>query len=224
MPPRVALQTVAALVVLTLVAFTAWRGAPDTAAEWMAPIGPAVALAGAGLWAFDRYVWRWRGVRKPVGRPVLDGTWHGELASDWVNPATGEGVPPDSNVFLVVRQRYWSMTVRMLTKESSSASLRADLTKYDDGVHQLVYLYGNTPRQQFRHRSELHYGAAVLTAPKNHEDGIEGHYFTDRKTCGEMRFHTRYSTHAETHAAALRLLSPAPAEMAERDTGAETAA
>lgn len=139
MPPRVVLQTVAALVVLMLVGFTAWRGAPDTAADWTAPIAPSVALAGVGLWVFDRYAWRWRGVRNLVARPVLDGTWHGELASDWVNPQTGQRVEPDANVFLVVRQRYWSITVRMLTKESASASLRADLTKYEDGVHQLVY-------------------------------------------------------------------------------------
>jgi hypothetical protein len=208
MPPKVVLQTVAALVVLALVGLTAWRGAPDTAAEWIAPIAPSVAVAWAGLWAFDRYAWRWRGVRSLVARPVLDGTWHGELASDWVNPETRQRVEPDANVFLVVRQRYWSITVRMLTKESASASLRADLTKYEDGVHQLVYLYGNTPRQQFRHRSELHYGGAVLAAPRNHEDGIEGHYFTDRKTCGDMRFHARYPAHAETHSAALQLLSP----------------
>lgn len=215
MPPKVALHTVAVLVVLTLVGVTAVRGAPDTVSEWMAPIAPAVAVAWAGLWLFDRYAWRWPGVRSMVGRPVLDGTWHGELASDWVNPRTGAGVPPDPEVFLVVRQRYWSVTVRMLTKESASASLRADLTKYEDGVHQLVYLYGNTPRQQFRHRSGVHYGGAVLTAPKDHQHGIEGHYFTDRKTCGDMRFHTRYTTHVETHAAGLRLLAPTdPAQAA----------
>jgi hypothetical protein len=206
MPPKVALQTVAALVILTLVGLTALRGAPHTVSAWMAPIGPAVAVAWAGLWVFDRYAWRW--LSSVVGRPVVDGTWHGDLASDWVNPETGEGVPLDANVFLVVRQRYWSVTVRMLTKESASASLRADFTKYEDGVHQLVYLYGNTPRQQFRHRSEVHYGGAVLSAPKDRESGVEGHYFTDRKTCGEMRFHTRYRKHVETHAAGLRLLGP----------------
>ena len=208
MPPKVALQTVAVLVVLTLLGLTALRGAPDTVTEWIAPIAPAVAVGWAGLWLFDRYAWRWPGVRNVVGRPVLDGTWHGELASDWVNPKTGEGVPPDPNVFLVVRQRYWSVTVRMHTKESSSASLRADLAKHEDGVHQLVYLYGNTPRQPFRYRSELHYGGAVLCAPKDPSHGIEGHYFTDRKTCGDMRFHTHYSTYVETHAHAMRLLAP----------------
>jgi hypothetical protein len=207
-PPKVVLQTVAVLVVLTLVGLTALRGAPNSVSDWMAPITPAVAIAWAGLWLFDRYAWRWPGVRRIVGRPVLNGTWQGELASTWVNPATGERVSPDPNVFLVVRQRFWSVTVRMLTKESASASLRADLTKYEDGVHQLVYLYGNTPRQQFRHRSEVHYGGAVLTAPRDASQGIEGHYFTDRKTCGDMRFHTRFKRHVETHAAGLQLLAP----------------
>src|SRR4051812_47720370 len=138
MPPKAVLQTVAALVILALIGLTALRGAPDTLSEWLAPIAPAGAVAGSGLWVFDRDAWRWPGIRKLTGRPVLHGTWHGTLASSWKNPATGEQVPPDPDVFLVIRQRFWSVSVRQLTKESASASMTASLTKDDDGVHQLA--------------------------------------------------------------------------------------
>jgi hypothetical protein len=205
-PPKAVLQTVAALVVLALLGLTALRGAPDSLNEWLAPIAPAVAVAWAGLLVFDRYAWRWPGIRKLTGRPGLHGTWHGRLASDWVNPKTNERVPPDPDVFLVIRQRFWSISVRQLTKESASASMTASLTSGEDGVHELVFIYGNKPKQEFRHRSEIHHGAAVLTAPRSVGDGIEGHYFTDRKTCGDLTFPTRYKHLGETHEAGRRLV------------------
>jgi hypothetical protein len=210
MPAKAVLYVVAALVVLVL-GLTAFRGAPDTPAEWLAPIGPAVAVAPAGLVAFDRWLWRWPGICKLHARPVLHGTWHGTLASDWVNPETGEGIPPDDDVFLVVRQRFWQVGVRLLTKESRSSSTVAAFKTDCDGVHQLYYVYANTPRPEVRYRSELHLGTVVLGAPRDLSQGLEGHYFTDRKTGGEMHFRERHKKLIETHAAGRDLVESAPA-------------
>jgi SMODS-associating 2TM, beta-strand rich effector domain len=209
-PAKSILYVVAALVVAALLVYTAARGhQPENTSEWLSPIGPAVALAGVGLWLFDMYVWRWPGICRLVGRPVLHGTWHGELASDWVDPQTEERIPPDPDVFLVVRQRFWQVSVRLLTKESASASMLANFTKGSDGVHQLVYVYGNTPRPEVRERSEVHYGAVVLKAPRDRDQGLEGDYFTDRKTRGEMYFRQHYKKLVETHAAGRALVATA---------------
>ncbi|MPZ24601.1 MAG: hypothetical protein GEU28_13960 [Dehalococcoidia bacterium] len=207
MPPKSALYVAAGAVVALAFVIALVRGsAPDTVSEWLAPIGPAVALASAGLWLFDRYAWRWRGLRKLTGRPLLHGTWHGTLRTDWVDPQTGQQKSQDDNVFLVIRQRFSDLTVRMLTQESTSGSLEANLIRDPDGVHRVAYLYDNTPRPEVRHRSQIHYGATVLVTPKDTEaEGIEGHYFTDRTTSGEMRFHTRYKQLAETWVAAMNL-------------------
>jgi hypothetical protein len=110
-------------------------------------------------------------------------------------------------VFLVVRQRFWHVSVRLLTRESSSASMLANFTTEADGVHQLIYVYANTPRSDVRDRSELHYGAVVLGAPRDPNEGLEGHYFTDRRTRGEMHFPQRFDALIETHAARSQLLS-----------------
>ncbi len=191
--------------------FTALYGAvrqttPDSLSEWASPIGPAVTVAVVVLFLFDRYLWRLPGVRHLTGLPLLHGSWHGSLTTSWVDPETGKVKPPDENVFLVIRQRFWGLTVRMLTSESRSASLQANLVRDEDGVHRLVYLYDNTPRPEVRHRSQIHYGATVLHAPKNaHNEGLEGSYFTDRDTVGEMHFRTRYRKLVETHSAALNL-------------------
>ena len=207
MPAKTILYAVASLVVAALFGYSAIRGhTPRHASEWLAPIGPAVAAAAGGLWLFDRFAWRWPGIRHLVGRPILRGTWYGELASEWVNPQTGQPIPADPNVFLVVRQRYWQVSVRVLTKESSSASIVASFRADADGVQQLVYVYSNAPRPEVRHRSERHYGAAVLGAPRDPHDGLEGYYFTDRGTRGEMRFRECFKTLVETHTAGMALV------------------
>jgi hypothetical protein len=204
---KVVVQVVALVVVLTSAVLALIHGhAPRSAVDWLAPIGPAVAAAGTLLWAFDRYVWRWPGVRRLVGKPILDGTWHGELASRRVDPKTGERVPPTYNVFLVVRQRYWKVTARFFTKESSSESLTAELKRADDGVCQLVYVYRNTPRPGVRDHFPIHSGTVVLNAPKDQDDGLEGEYFTGRATTGELCFTQHFKRHIESYSAGLKLL------------------
>lgn len=202
MPARTALYVVSALVVAGLLLDSAIRGhSPQAVSEWLAPIGPAVTVAAAALWIFDRWAWRQPGIRRLSGRPLLHGSWHGELVSDWVNPATGKRVDPDLDVYLVVRQRFWSVSVRLFTNESTSRSLFAELTADDDGVCQLLYIYDNRPESEVRFRSEPHFGAVVLTAPQNRNDGIIGQYFSDRKTRGDMRFHVHFPQLVESYSA-----------------------
>jgi SMODS-associating 2TM, beta-strand rich effector domain len=208
MPTKTILYAVAGLAVAVLFGISAIRGhAPHNASEWLSPIGPAVAAASIGLWLFDRFLWRWPGIRRLVGRPVLHGTWHGELTSDWVDPETQRRIPADPDVLLVVRQRFWRVSVRLLTKESASSSILANFNADADGVHQLIYVYANTPRSELRDRSELHYGAVVLGAPRDPNEALEGHYFTDRKTRGEMCFRRRFAARVETHAAGRELVA-----------------
>jgi hypothetical protein len=198
------------LVVALLASLAALRGsAPESVSEWLAPVAPAVALAGFGLWVFDGYAWRWPGICKLVGRPVLHGTWHGEIASNWIDPATQQRIVADPDVFLVVRQRYWQITVRLLTKESSSASTLAEFVRHADGVHQLVYMYSNTPRPELRQRSALHQGIVVLHAPAKREGMLEGAYFTDRSTTGALRFRRHFATPIATHDAGRELVASA---------------
>lgn len=208
MPARAGLYVVAVLVVVGLLLDSLIGGhPPEAASDWLAPIGPSVTIGVAALLIFDRWGWRQPGIRRLTTRPVLHGTWHGEVASRWINPATGKGIDPDPNTFLVVRQRFWSVSVRLLTNESSSCSLFAELTAGADGVCQLLYIYLNQPRAEVQHRSNPHYGGVVLTAPKNREDGIEGQYFTQRETTGDMRFHVHFPQVVESYSAGQKLIT-----------------
>jgi hypothetical protein len=200
MPARAGLYVVSGIVVAGLLAGSAIRGhPPQSISEWLAPIGPAVTLAVACLVLFDRWAWRQPGIRRLHHRPLLHGTWHGELATSWIDRNTGRRKAPDPDVFLVIRQKFWSISARLLTNESTSNSLFAELTAGKDGVCQLLYVYLNSPQAAVEHRSRLHYGAVVLNAPRNRHDGLEGRYFTDRKTTGDMRFGVHYRQLVESH-------------------------
>jgi hypothetical protein len=127
-----------------------------------------------------------------VPYPDLQGTWEGEVRSTWINPTTGAGVSPIPSK-LVIRQTFSSISCVLLTGESQSYSVAAQINEDDDsGVLRLSYAYTNRPRARVRFRSEIHDGAAILTVKEEKEFVLDGEYWTSRKTTGEMTF-TRVS-------------------------------
>ena len=54
------------------------------------------------------------------------------------------------------------------------------------GEKQLIYHYLNKPKTEFRHRSEIHFGTAILSL--NDTKKLTGDYYTDRNTKGDMEF------------------------------------
>src|SRR5262245_13979619 len=87
---------------------------------WFRPFSTVVGVLLLLLVAFDLWAWRWRFLRGWfVPRPDLRGTWRVELQSEWKNPATDTVVGPIV-AYLVVRQTFSSLSVRMLTAESAS--------------------------------------------------------------------------------------------------------
>lgn len=207
MPPRPAIYTIVAVAILTLFGYSAVRGhTPATPSEWLAPLGPAVTIAALTLIAFNRWVWRWPGVRKLHGRPLLHGTWHGHVASSWSAGGQDPRGAATASVFLVIRQKFWDVSVRLITAESSSRSLIAGVTRGPDGVCELIYVYGSTPQAGVRERSAPHHGSSVLTAPSDPSEGLHGQYFTDRNTTGDMHFPDRYKKLIESYAAGEELI------------------
>jgi len=89
-------------------------------------IGGAVVLV---LAIFDHWLWRvpilqgWF-----VKRPDLRGTWRASFQTSWRNPETGE-IPGPMTGFMVVRQTYCDITMRLFTKESSSHFVADELSR-----------------------------------------------------------------------------------------------
>ena len=205
-PSRVFVQAIVLVVAgVYLVAFLA-RGLPT--AELFAPIGAASSAASLLVLAFDHFLWRLPRVgRRLSRRPDMRGTWRGSLASNWKDPQTGQRIDPDPEVYLVVRQTFWSVTANLITKESKSCSTTATIEDDGCGQYQFVAQYRNTPRASVRERSEVHHGSFKLDVGGEPVDRLEGYYWTDRNTMGELEFDRRSSKAVDsfTHAQALDL-------------------
>lgn len=167
-------------------------------------ITPVVSGLLMALAVFDRWAWHWPIVRQLLARsrPDLRGTWRGSLTSSWVDPATKEPIAP-LETFLVVRQTFSSLSIRLLTAESASEALAAEVVAASDATSKVVWVYRNEPRSAARSHSEIHFGGACVNVVNSGSpSSLEGHYWTDRsgaQTTGELWFAERVSARAESY-------------------------
>lgn len=153
-------------------------------ATWLKPFSTVIGGVLLLLLAFDKLLWRWELLHGWfVKRPDLQGTWQIELSSQWKDPQTGES-PPNITTFLVVRQSFSLISLRMLTPESSSEVLGADIVESSDGTYRVYAVYRNEPKISIRERSPIHYGGLVLAVEGSPVNSLSGHYWTDRNSCG----------------------------------------
>jgi hypothetical protein len=154
--------------------------------SWFKPLSTVTTVVLYAVMAFDLWLWKipflhgWF-----VKRPVLDGTWKVEIRSNWINPATQTGIPPVEG-YMVVRQTFSTVSIRLLTAESSSELVGAEIVCSSDGLYCISGVYRNEPRLELRDRSPIHYGGVWLKVIDEPSKKMIGHYWTDRESKGEM--------------------------------------
>jgi len=141
----------------------------------------------AAIWAgyFSR-AWKWPYIRKLIFyRPNLNGTWIGEFKSDWKNEQ-GQGVPPGRFV-LVVRQSFFSISIRAYTEKQKTISYVESLVLDDGrGTKFLAYLYAEKRSTAIEHGPRQ--GAAELDLIEDSSHKIlEGEFWTHTGTTGFVR-------------------------------------
>ncbi len=140
--------------------------------------------------AFELWLWKLPLVHDwLVKRPVIEGTWRAELRSNWKDPS-GVTIAPVEG-FVVIRQTFLNLSLRLLTKESSSHLLGTEIVCSVDGLYCVSGVYRNEPRYEDRSHSPIHYGAVWLQVINMPTQMLQGHYWTDRNTAGEMRLTER---------------------------------
>jgi hypothetical protein len=158
---------------------------------WLQQLSTVITLVLYAVMAFDLWLWKlpvlhgWF-----VKRPVIDGTWKVEIRSNWIDPETGAGIPP-VQAYMVVRQTFSTLSLRLLTAESSSELVGTEIVCSTDGLYCVSGVYRNEPRFQVRARSPIHYGAVWLKIIDEEEKKVIGHYWTDRDSAGEMEMSKR---------------------------------
>jgi hypothetical protein len=121
---------------------------------------------------------------------------------------------PKTTVSIAIRvmQTASVVTVTQFTTESTSNSKHVQLAKLPDDRWRLTWSYENTPRSGVRDRSGLHNGFAEALLGGN-GDSLDGEYFTDRLTRGELHLPawspTQYGT-ADSAFQATDFISPNP--------------
>jgi hypothetical protein len=182
------------------------EGVPVTV-SWIRPISAVTAILLGLLGAFDLFLWRLRLLQGWfVKKPVLRGTWAATLVSNWVNPQTGEKVAPIP-AYVVIRQTFSFLSLRLFTKESRSEVLGAEVIRAQDGAYCIVGVYRNEPRLEVRHRSPIHHGAIYLHVVGSPVIRLEGHYWTDRDTNGSMELTQRNKKLADDFQTAQELMA-----------------
>lgn len=136
--------------------------------------GEAILIAALLMVAYEKILWKYNPLEKT---PVLKKRYKGSLLS------TYDRIEREAT--LEIKQTLLSINVVFTTGESRSKSISSSIEKIQD-EWQLTYCYLNVPKAKVRDRSAIHYGTALLCIENPEE--IQGQYFTDRKTTGDMTF------------------------------------
>jgi hypothetical protein len=186
MKQTIIIRVVAAVVVVVFVVGTwAQTGRPDLG--WLKYFSAAVLASTIILGLFDLWIWRLSIVQKLPNVPrSVRGTWKGTLTSFWIDPATNAR-PQPKPVYLVVHQTATTVSVKLFTDESRSASELGKVSAVDNSFV-LSYLYLNRPDLRFEHRSRIHHGSVVLDISGRPARRLQGRYWTDRDSKGELDF------------------------------------
>jgi hypothetical protein len=138
------------------------------------------------MWAcFFSWGWRWPCVQKLIYRPNLNGTWIGQFKSDWKDEQ-GKGVPP-SQFVLVIRQTFFSISVRAYSEKQKTSSYVESLILDDErGTKLLAYLYAEKRAAGIIH--DPRQGAADLELTEKYNCRVlEGEFWTSAGTTGFVR-------------------------------------
>jgi hypothetical protein len=198
MVQRTQVQLIITLSVIVWAVLLLLQGTP-LHTSYLRPYSLVVGTVIICLTAYDRFLWRVKPFRFIPGQPpLLQGTWKGSLVSSYLRD--GKPIPP-IQAFMVIRQSYSSVTVSLMTEESKSQSIVATINGPSPGYKILSSTYINTPELLIRGRSAIHHGSFVVDILGDPPGSLEGSYWTDRDTKGQLRFdkhtahlHSDYST------------------------------
>ena len=170
-------------------------------ANWFKPFSVVVGVLVLVLSIADKWLWRLRWLRPWLfNMPDLNGTW-----KVVIHPTAPE--PPHDEVmaYMVIRQTFSTVSLRLFTAESHSETLSARVVRCDDGTCNVAAVYRNTPRLRVRERSPLHHGALLLNVQGDPPESLAGQYWTDRLSQGELVLSARSSALAHSFDQATKL-------------------
>jgi hypothetical protein len=165
------------------------------------PLGLTMSVVVAGALAYEKWMWRWPLLNRLSGRPDLNGTWKAQQSSSF-HPADGEPI----ECYLSITQTLSSIRVLGLYDVSNSTAMAAALSEQDDMLV-LSYLFRSQKRILQQGDNPTQRGAATLVVARHPQLQLEGDYWMEHGTRGQIvtvgrarqRFHTFASARAATY-------------------------
>lgn len=138
---------------------------------------------------FAQWGWKYRLFRGWLVRhPNLHGTWLGQANSDWIDPSTKKGIS-SIPVMLTIKQTFLSISCVSRTAEMGSLSYAESfIIDEEKQLKALAFCSTNTPINSVRHRNPAHDTATYLRIIERPERKLQGCYWTQHKTTGEVTF------------------------------------
>jgi hypothetical protein len=118
--------------------------------------------------------------------PDLNGSWEGHIQTTWVNPETGK-TPGPIPAILTIKQSFGSVSCVLRTVEMTSYSYAEEfMLEKDNQIRQLSYSYTSKPNLTVADRSTAHDGTIAFEIIGIPVSKLKGHYWTARKSTGEI--------------------------------------
>ena len=131
-------------------------------------------IVGVGFTIYSKYIWKLIPFEK---NPKVYGDYNVTFISTHDNKKR--------KMDIKIEQTLFKTKIKIITKESKSVSLVADIKEIND-EWKLIYTYVNEPNILERNHSDIHYGTCILSIENNKI--VSGYYYTDRNTSGEIKF------------------------------------
>lgn len=159
-----------------------WDISNITLSEVWKALGKTVTATTLLFIFFTKYLWRLEIFKFIIPIPYLGGEWEGILKYNL------HGKDYEKSISLTIKQTLFHILLTIRTDESTSHSCSASFNIDEQrGDNEIIYSYMNQPSITNREHSPIHYGAARLSIVENNTK-LDGYYWTDRKTVGELMF------------------------------------
>jgi hypothetical protein len=169
------------LVATAIAAAIVWVTSRQVDLPYIRALVTAASVVTIGVFIYDSWAWRWPAIKRLTSRPDVHGTWKSELRSSHESVA-GTAI----ECYVVVQQTYSRIVVRMLFERSASRSMSGDIV-FEDGACRLYYVFAKQTRALDLDGNPSSRGGAVLTVARSPATHLEGDYWTDALTLGELK-------------------------------------
>ncbi|MBK8564437.1 MAG: hypothetical protein IPN76_14145 [Saprospiraceae bacterium] len=150
-----------------------------------------------------KWLWKFPLFNQIIVRPNLNGTWEGELVSDWKGE-NGRQVAPKA-IIVVIRQDFLNFHITTFTNNFIGVSyVESLLIDKPRGVQKVVYLYKKETADYGTQESNE--GVSELRLMSNDKQKLEGRYWTNIKTNGYLKLEKVSEKHVESFEEGQQLL------------------